>query len=158
MSIKYECIGMHAHIFPSCNINTALCICASHSVVSNSLRPHGLYSLPGSSWNSPGKNTGVGCHSLLQGTFQTQVSNPDLLHCRQILYHPSHQGSQYSTMPKAVNKLVLYGHNQRNANAEICVATVRRAVPILMKLFLLLCTTSVKSSLQPGVLSPIKPI
>ena len=42
MSIKYECIGMHAHIFPSCNINTALCICANHSVVSNSLRPHGL--------------------------------------------------------------------------------------------------------------------
>ena len=116
------------------------------------------YSLPRSSWNSPGKNTGVGCHSLLQGTFQTQVSNPDLRHCRQILYHPSHQGSQYSTMPKAVNKLVLYGHNQRNANAEICVAAVRGAVPILMKLFLLLCTTSVKSSLQPRVLSPIKPI
>ena len=39
MSIKYECIGMHAHIFPSCNINTALCICASHSVVSNSETP-----------------------------------------------------------------------------------------------------------------------
>ena len=45
------------------------------------------------SWNSPGKNTGVGCHSLLQGIFPTQVSNPGLLHCRQILYHLSHQGS-----------------------------------------------------------------
>ena len=32
------------------------------------------------------KNTGVGCHSLLQGIFPTQGSNPDLLHCRQILY------------------------------------------------------------------------
>ena len=35
------------------------------SVMSNSLRPHGLYS----PWNSPGQNTGVGSHSLLQGIF-----------------------------------------------------------------------------------------
>ena len=41
----------------------------------------------------PSKNTGVGCHSLLQGTFLTQGSNPDLLHCRRILYCLSHQGS-----------------------------------------------------------------
>ena len=45
-----------------------------------------------SPWNSPGKNTGVGCHSLLQGIFQTQESNPGL-HCRQILYWLSQQGS-----------------------------------------------------------------
>ena len=44
--------------------------------------------------NSPDKNTGVGCHALLQGIFQTQGSNPSLLHCRWILYHLSHQGSQ----------------------------------------------------------------
>ena len=37
-------------------------------------------------WDSPGKNTGVGCHFLLQGIFPTQGSNPGLLHCRQILY------------------------------------------------------------------------
>uniref|UniRef100_A0A8B9YL87 Nucleophosmin n=1 Tax=Bos mutus grunniens TaxID=30521 RepID=A0A8B9YL87_BOSMU len=37
--------------------------------------------------------TGVGCHALLQGIFPTQGSNPGLLHCRQILYHLSHQGS-----------------------------------------------------------------
>ena len=36
------------------------------------------------------KNTGVGCHFLLQGIFLTQGSNPDLLHCRQILYRLSH--------------------------------------------------------------------
>ena len=36
-------------------------------------------------WNSPGKKTGVDCHSLLQGIFATQGSNPALLHCRQIL-------------------------------------------------------------------------
>ena len=53
------------------------------------------YSQPGSSVNedSPGKNTGVGCHALLQGIFPTQESNPCLPPCRQILYHLSHQGS-----------------------------------------------------------------
>ena len=34
----------------------------------------------------------MGCHSLLQGIFPTQGSNPDLLHCSQILHHLSHQG------------------------------------------------------------------
>ena len=50
---------------------------------------------PGSSvhGDSPGKNTGVGCHALLQGIFPTQQSNPDLPHCRQIPYRLSHQGS-----------------------------------------------------------------
>ena len=50
---------------------------------------------PGSSvhGDSPGKNTGVDCHPLLQGIFPTQGSNPRLLHCRQILHHLSHQGS-----------------------------------------------------------------
>ena len=54
------------------------------------------YSPPGSfaHGDSPGKNTGVGCHALLQGIFPTQGSNPGLLHCRrQILYHLSHQRS-----------------------------------------------------------------
>ena len=44
------------------------------------------------SWNSPGKNTGVGSHSLLQEIFLTQGLNQHLLHYRQILYHLSHQG------------------------------------------------------------------
>ena len=61
----------------------------SHSVVSNSFWPHGLYS----PWNSPGQNTGVGSLSLLQGIFPTQGSNPGLLHCRRILYQLSHKGS-----------------------------------------------------------------
>ena len=60
-----------------------------HSVMSNSLPPHGLYCL----WNSPGQNTGVGSLSLLQGIFPTQGSNPGLPHCRQILYQLSHKGS-----------------------------------------------------------------
>ena len=46
-------------------------------------------------WNSSDKNTGVGCHFLLQGIFPTQGSNPSLLHCRYIVYHLSHQESPY---------------------------------------------------------------
>ena len=50
---------------------------------------------PGSSvhGDSPGKNTGVGCHAFLQGIFPTQRSNTGLPHCRWILYHLSHKGS-----------------------------------------------------------------
>ena len=44
-------------------------------------------------WNPPGKNTGVGSHSLLQGIFPTQGLNLGLLCCRQILYHLSPQGN-----------------------------------------------------------------
>ena len=44
-------------------------------------------------WDSPGQNTGVGSLSLLQGIFPTQGSNPGLLHCRWILYQPSHKES-----------------------------------------------------------------
>ena len=43
---------------------------------------------PGSSvhGDSPGKNTGVGCHALLQGIFPTQGLNLGLWHCRQIFF------------------------------------------------------------------------
>ena len=58
----------------------------SHSVMSDSLWPHRLYS----PWNSPGQNTGVGSLSLLQGIFPNQGSNWGLPHCRQILYQLSH--------------------------------------------------------------------
>ena len=46
--------------------------------------------------DSPGKNTGVGCHALLQRIFPIQGLNPRLLHCRQILYHLSHQESPWN--------------------------------------------------------------
>ena len=65
------------------------CESESHSVMSDSLRPHGLYSL----WNSLGQNTGVGSLSLLQGIFPTQGPNPGILHHKQIPYQLSHQGS-----------------------------------------------------------------
>ena len=59
----------------------------SRSIVSDSFRPHGLYS----PWNSPGQNTRVGSFSLLQGILPTQGSNPGLLYCRQLLYQLSHK-------------------------------------------------------------------
>ena len=78
----------------------------SHKVVSShSLQPHGLKPTrllcP---WNSPGKNTGVGSHFLLQGIFPTQGLKPHLfclLHCRQILDRLSHQESPWAipTLP-----------------------------------------------------------
>ena len=51
----------------------------------------------------PSKNTGVGSLSLLQGIFLTQGSNPDLPHCRRILYQLSHQGSLKSLLPLKIS-------------------------------------------------------
>ena len=65
----------------------------SHSVVSDSLQPHGLYS----PWNSPGKNTGIDSLSLLQGIFPTQGSNSGLPYGRQILYQLSPPGRPKNT-------------------------------------------------------------
>ena len=65
----------------------------TRSVMSDSLRPHGLYPArllwP---WNSPGKKTGVGWHSLLQGIFLTQGLTQVSCIGRQILYPLSHKG------------------------------------------------------------------
>ena len=70
------------------------CATLSCSDMSNSLRPPGLQPAcllcP---QNSPGKNTEVGSHALLQGVFQTQGLNAGLLHCRCLLYYVNHQGS-----------------------------------------------------------------
>ena len=60
-----------------------------HSVVSDSLPPHGL----NSPWNSPGQNTGVDSSFPLQGIFPTEGLKPGLSHCRRILYQLSHQRS-----------------------------------------------------------------
>ena len=73
--------------FPSCESE-------SRSVMSDSLRPHGLYS----PWNSLDQNTGVGSLCLLQGILPTQGSNPDLLHHRQTLYQLNSQGSPLSAL------------------------------------------------------------
>ena len=60
-------------------------------------------------WDSPGKNTRVGCYALFQGIFPTQGPNPGLPDCRQILYHLSHQGNLIK--PKIIfisNELLVY--------------------------------------------------
>ena len=71
---------------------------AGHSVMSESLQPHGLQPTrllcP---WDITGKNTRVDYHSLLQRIFPTQGLNRGLLHCRQILNCLRHQGSPIST-------------------------------------------------------------
>ena len=61
---------------------------------------------------TPGKHTGVGCHSLLQGIFSTQGSNPGLLHGRQILYHLSHEGSPLNGLPSGRLKLLTIDRNK----------------------------------------------
>ena len=83
----------------------------SCSVVSNSLQPHGLQPTKLIClWNSPSKNTGVGRHSLLQGIFPTQGSNPGLLHCGQILFTERHgwsreaMGSAQRSFPSTTGK------------------------------------------------------
>ena len=100
------------------------CAVPSCSVVSDSLLPHGLqpakFFCP---WDSPGKHTGVGCHDLLQGIFPTQESNPGLLHCRQMLYQLSHQGSP------GILEWVAYHFSRgtsrpRNRNRVSCTAGV----------------------------------
>ena len=79
-----------------CEPKTALCCCCCCLVAKlhpTLLQPHGLW--PArllSPWDLPGKNTGAGCHFLLQGIFSTQGLNPHLLrllHCRQITTEPS---------------------------------------------------------------------
>ena len=54
-------------------------------------------------WDFPGENTRVGCHFLLQEIFPTWGSNPGLPHCRQTLYHLSHQGSHN---PQVINPIL----------------------------------------------------
>ena len=59
-------------------------------------------------WNSSGKNTRVGSHSLLQGIFLTQGLNPGLLPYRQILYHLSQilQTLSVSCLPFALETAI----------------------------------------------------
>ena len=100
--------GVSLHIFqvgpPSCLEDVFSSACqiklscnTSPSVTSNfcchETEPRKLQTLLTYPWNSLGKDTGMDCHFLLQGIFLTQGSNPGLLHCRQILYHLSHQES-----------------------------------------------------------------
>ena len=63
-------------------------------------------------WDSPGKNSGVGCHCLFQGIFLTQGS---ILHCRQTVYQLSHQGSPRNSLPG-----LYFLSNRSNWGAVVC--------------------------------------
>ena len=73
------------------------------------------YSLPGSSVHGilqAKQNTGVGSRSLLQRIFPTQGLNPGLLHCRQILFLLSHQGTpeeQWTTLNDSRTRTAVFG-------------------------------------------------
>ena len=84
----------------------------SHSAVSDSLWPPGL----DSPWNSLGQNTGVGSLSIPQRIFWTQESNQSLLHCRQIRYQLSYQGSNTQGLfPSNLDGLVGYHCSPRDS-------------------------------------------
>ena len=76
----------------------------SHSVMSDSLQLHELYS----PWNSPSQNPGVGSVSLCQGIFPTQGLNPGLPHCRRILYQLRREGSPFNWRIIALQNFVVF--------------------------------------------------
>ena len=77
---RYHFNNLHisTHLILLCKYLNLYRSSESSWVVSDFLWPHGLYS----PWNFPGQNTEVASHSLLQGIFPTQGSNPGLPHCR----------------------------------------------------------------------------
>ena len=77
-------------------------------------------------WDSPGHNTGMDCHSLLQGIFSTQGLNSDLLHCSQIFYYLSHQGSHSIEVPSHhicyyMTSVARYHHRRANCMLDSSV-------------------------------------
>ena len=101
--INEHTLAYHYHQSPQFTVR--LTFGTAHSTVCHSLSCVHLFATP---WSVRGilqdtgefhsKNTGVDCHSLLQETFLTQGMNLGLLHCRQILYHLSYQGSPVHSM------------------------------------------------------------
>ena len=102
---KYICVCVYIYITITCEV-AQLCptICNPMDCRPSGSSAHG---------DSPGKNTGVGCHALLQGIFSTQGSNPGFPHCRRILYQLNHQGS-----PILNNR-----QSNKEKNVTICVIT-----------------------------------
>ena len=97
LKISYDPAVPHLGIYPMlCLVGqSCLTLCDSMDCSPPGSSVHG---------DSPGNNTGVGCHALLQEIFPTQRSNPGLPQCRWILYHLSHQGSPV-LHPKEIKSL-----------------------------------------------------
>ena len=88
---SHQCVESYEEVWEVINWHSKCLVTQSCPTLCNPMD----CSPPGSSalGDSPGKNTEVGCHFLLQQIFLTQGLNPDLPHCRQILYHLSYPGS-----------------------------------------------------------------
>ena len=104
------------------------------------------------SWDSPGKNAGVGYHFLLQGIFPIQGSNPGLPHCREILYHLSHHSKiggnlgathyndsiPFSVMhvhhiyqiPNVLKVRIQYSRRKTVADVQICYEPLNYQTPV----------------------------
>ena len=91
--------------------------------------------------DSPGKNTGVGSHSLLQGIFLTQESNLGLLHCRQmhycLIHHRSPNDPTKINFKNKVDKKSIKITNRDSCTSESIIPWVSESCPV------------VSSSLQP---------
>ena len=83
-------------------------------------------------WESPGKNTGVDCRSLLQRIFLTQGSNSGLLHCRQLLYHLSYREDLRYTIVMEISlrnwhfKLVVHSFVEKKINVVIICMDLKK--------------------------------
>ena len=108
----------------------SVCSVVSDSLGLNGLLPFRLFC----PWNSPGKNTGVGYHSLLQGIFLAKGSNPGLLHCRQIIFWAAREGYNYWG-PKALEPVLRNKRSHHDEKPEHCndgqtVLSVTREKPL----------------------------
>ena len=117
-SLFFSFHSSHLPIYSELLLKDMCVVCVSSSIMFNSLWPQGLIRLL-CPWSSPGKNTGVCCHSLLQWIFLTQGVNLGILSCRQIIYYQSQQGiysifstssSQAFTYLDSANKVLLKQH------------------------------------------------
>ena len=107
--LEDNCFTMLCWLLPHDKVNQPrvfmyMCVCLVAQSCLTLCEPMDC-SPPGSSVHSPGKNTGVGRHALLQKIFPTQGLNLGLLHCKQILYHLSCRGVPISIYPLPLQPL-----------------------------------------------------
>ena len=80
----HVCVSIYVHMYVCLVAQSCPTLCNSIDCSPSGFSVHG---------DSLGRNTGVGCHALLQGIFPNQGLSPGVLHCRQILYQPRQQES-----------------------------------------------------------------
>ena len=116
--VRKSCCGGNLRTESSLHFGVCVCVCVcvcvlvaqSYLTLYNPMKPMRLLC----PWNSPGKKTTADSHSLLQGIFLTHRWNLDLPHCRQILYHLSHQGSPHLCLPATKTTEVKQTHSRQH--------------------------------------------